>query len=103
MVQFQNNVLDYFDKLIYVLFEDEYFGFVESSEDYVNRIVDFIFENIEDFPSKKTPIQLKKFGTNYIFYKINPHTTWFVFFEKSNNDYFVTHLLNNHCEDAKWF
>lgn len=103
MVQFHNNVLDYFDKLVYVLFENEYFGFVESSEEYVTKIIDFIFENIENFPSKKTPIQLQKYGTNYIFYKINPRTTWFILFEKQNDNYFVTHIANNHCEDAKWF
>ena len=71
MVQFQNNVLNYFDKLIFVLFEDEYFGFVESSEEYINRIIDFTYSNIDTFPSRKTPIQLQKFGRNYIFYKIN--------------------------------
>ena len=41
MVLFQNNVINYFDKLIYTLFEDEYFGFVESSEEYVDKIVEF--------------------------------------------------------------
>ena len=102
MVQFQNSVLNYFDTLIFVIFEDEYFGFVESSEQYINRIVDFIHSNIDSFPSKKTPIQLQKFGRNYIFYKINPRTTWYIFFEKDNNDYFVTHLMNNHCEDANY-
>ena len=59
MVQFQNNVLNYFDKLIFVLFEDEYFGFVESSEDYIDRIVNFIYANIDNFPSKKTPINYR--------------------------------------------
>jgi len=103
MVQFQNNVLNYFDKLIFVLFEDEYFGFVESSEEYINRIIDFTYSNIDTFPSRKTPIQLQKFGRNYIFYKINSRTTWYIFFEKKDSDYFVTHLMNNHCEDAKWF
>ena len=102
MVQFQNSVLNYFDTLIFVIFEDEYFGFVESSEQYINRIVDFIHSNIDSFPSKKTPIQLQKFGRNYIFYKINPRTTWYIFFVKYNNDYFVTHLMNNHCEDANY-
>jgi hypothetical protein len=72
MVQFQNNVLNYFDSLIFVLFEDEYFGFVESSEEYINRIVAFINSNIDNFPSKKTPTPLQKFRPNYIFYRINP-------------------------------
>ena len=102
MVQFQNNVINYFDDLIYTLFENEYFGFVESSEDYVNKIVDFIYVNIETFPHKKTPIQLQKFGTNYIFFKINPRTTWFIFFEQQNTNFFITNIINNHCKEAKW-
>jgi hypothetical protein len=28
--------------LIFILWENEYFGFLESAEDYVNRIFDFI-------------------------------------------------------------
>ena len=59
MVQYQNNVLDYFDDLIFVLFENEYFGFVESAEEYVIKISNFINANIETFPSKIAPNRLK--------------------------------------------
>ena len=102
MIQFKSNVLNDFDYLVYKLFKKEYFGFLESSEIYVNRIVDFIFENIENFPHKLTPKQLKNIGSNYIFFKINPRTTWFIFFEKQNNIYLITQILNNHCEEAKY-
>ncbi len=102
MVQFQNNVLNFFDDLIYTLFENEYFGFVDSSEEYVNKIVNFIYTTINTFPAKKTPLQLQKYGSKYIFYKINPRTTWFIFFEHQNNNFFITKIINNHCEQAKW-
>ena len=93
MVQIQNNVLEYFDDLIYALFEDEYFGFVESSETYVNKIIDFIYENHQTFPSKTTPKQIKSLGSNYIFYKINPRPTWFIFFEKKAAIFLVTNII----------
>ena len=102
MIIFQQNVLDYFDDLIHILFKEEYFGFVESSEDYVNRIVDFMHQNIGVFPSKKTPNTLLRYGENYIFYKINPRTTWYIFFQKSDNNYLVTQVINNHCQEAKY-
>ena len=102
MVQIQNNVLEYFDDLVYTLFEDEHFGFVENSEDYVNRNVNFILENYKTFPSKQVPTQLQHFGTNYIFYKINKRTTWYVFFETNKDDFIVTYLINNHCKEAKY-
>jgi hypothetical protein len=41
-------------------------------------------------------------GSNYIFYKSNARTTWFVFFEKLEENYFITGILNNHCEEAKF-
>ena len=92
----------FLDDLIEVLYKDEYFGFVESAEGYISRIYEFIFDNIKDFPSKKTPEQLSKYSTKYIFYKINPRTTWFIFFENQNNNFFISKIINNHCEEAKW-
>ncbi len=97
MLQFRNNVLNEFDYLVFKLFKKEYFGFVESSEKYVNRIIDFTYENIENFPYKKTPSKLKHFGNNYIFFKINPRTTSYIFFEKQNTNFLITHIFNNHC------
>lgn len=102
MLQFRNNVLNEFDYLVYRLFKKEYFGFVESSENYINKIIDFIYDNIESFPNKKTPLKLQHFGKNYIFYKINPRTTWYIFFEKENTNFLITHILNNHSQEAKW-
>ena len=102
MVLIQSNVLEYFDDLVYTLFEDEYFGFVENSENYVNKIVNFIFENHKTFPSRKSPFKLKHYGSNYLFYKINSRTTWFIFFEKNDEDFIVIYLINNHCAEAKF-
>jgi len=93
---------NYLDDLIKILYKKEYFGFIESAEIYVSNIYDFINQNIENFPSRKTPTPILNFGSNYIFYNSNSRTTWFVFFEKHKSNYLVTHILNNHCEEAKW-
>lgn len=95
-VIFKNEVLLYLDELIYLLFEEEYFSYPENALIYVNKIVDFTINEIAAFPHKQTPIKLKNYGSNYIFYKSNPRTTWYIFFEKFQNKILVTGILNNH-------
>ncbi|MEO0059166.1 MAG: hypothetical protein RLZZ312_813 [Bacteroidota bacterium] len=102
MIILEKQIIDYLDSLIYKLFEAEYFGFVESSENYVNNIIDFIFDNMYTFPHQQAPKQLRSFGSNYIFYKTNQRTTWYIFFETNGTDYFITNIINNNCEEAKW-
>ncbi len=92
----------FLDDLIKILYKKEYFGFIESAEIYVANIYDFIFQNINNFPAKNTPLKLKNFGTNYLFYKSNSRTTWYVFFEQHESNYLITYILNNHCQEAKW-
>ena len=82
MIIFQQNVLEYLDDLVHILFVEEYFGFVESSEVFVDKIIDFIKNDIQNFPARKTPDKLKNFGSNYIFYKSNQRTTWYIFLNK---------------------
>lgn len=102
MIIFKNGVLDYLDDLVFILFKEEYFGFLQSSYDYVDKIIDFIESDIATFPSKKTPAALKNFGSKYIFYKSNQRTTWYVFFENKNNNFLITNIINSHCEETKW-
>jgi hypothetical protein len=101
-VVISDEALNYLDDLIEILYKKEYFGFIESAEIYVTDIYDFIFQNIKDFPSKKTPIPLNNFGSNYIFYNSNSRTTWYIFFEQKGSNYLITNILHNHCEEAKW-
>jgi hypothetical protein len=102
MIIFQKGVLNYLDHLVYILFKEEHFGFMQSSYDYVDKIIDFIESDIATFPSKKTPAALKNFGSRYIFYKSNQRTTWYVFFENRKNDFLITNIINSHCEEIKW-
>lgn len=100
-VIFKNAVLEYFDDLVYILFKDEYFGFAESAQNYVDKIVDFVILSISNFPHKKTPKSLQYLGSYYIFYKSNARTTWYVFFEKRNQNYLITGIINNYSEEVK--
>jgi hypothetical protein len=65
------SVLDYFDDLIFRLFEDEYFSYLEISLEYVQRILDFILEDLPTKPPKKSPYNLIH-NTAHFIPSINP-------------------------------
>lgn len=92
----------YLNDLTFLLFEKEYFGFLESSFEYVDDLVDFIENNLPIFPAKNTPSNLIYLGSKYIFFKANNHTTWFIFFEVHKNRYLVTYITNNYSEIVKF-
>ena len=100
-VIFENAVLEYFDDLVYSLFKKEYFGFAESAQNYTDKIVDFVISSISKFPHKKTPGKLRYLGSNYIFYKANTRTTWYIFFEKRDHNYLITTIINNNSSEVK--
>jgi len=99
---YRTEVETYLNELIFILFKENYFSYLENSILYKDKIIDFVENNITTFPSRKTPPELKNFGSNYIFYKSNPRTTWYVFFENKNNNFLITNIINSHCEEAKW-
>lgn len=92
-------VITFLNELIGQLFHKEYFGFEDSAQLYVQKIYDFIENDLMNFPHKTTPVKLKKFGSNYAFYRPNNRTTWYVFFEKNNNRYLITYITNNHVKE----
>lgn len=100
MIVLQLDVTDFLENLIQTLFEKEYFGFEASAEAYVAKIYDFIENELIFFPHKQTPEKLIRFGSKYVFYKVNNQTTWYIFFENKDNRYLVTYITNNHTEDA---
>jgi hypothetical protein len=100
-VVFTPHVISYLDDLVRVLYKKEYFGFVETAEEYVSKIYDAVPENIKLNTDKGSPKNLKHLGSHYIFYKANNRTTWYIFFEKKDQNYLITGIINNHCEEAK--
>ena len=101
-IKYKNEVILYFNQLALTLFYQDYFSYFESAVNYKDKIIDFIEHNIPTFPLKKTPIEIKHLGSNYIFYKSNQRTTWYIFFEQKDNNYIITNVLNNYSEEVKW-
>jgi hypothetical protein len=86
------------DDLIYILYSENYFGFIENAEHYVEKIYDFIENSITTYPAKVTPDKYKRYGEKYLLYNANDHTTWYIFFSQQQYVYFVQYIANNHTD-----
>lgn len=86
------------DNLAFIMFLEEYFGFLEDAEKYVDKIYDYIEESIFTYPAKNTPQNLIQYGEKYLIYKANNNTIWYIFFSQTENDYIVKFITNNHTD-----
>jgi hypothetical protein len=75
-------VLEYLENLVFILFEKEYFCFLETAQKYVDDLLGDIITSLPKRPSKPAPQYFDKYGKNmeYVTFKKNKHTTWYVFF-----------------------
>lgn len=88
-------VRNFLRELITILYQEEYFGFLESAEEYVNNLIDEILQ-LSLKTHHHTPEQLKKYGSYYVKIKGSKRTMWYVFFEKHENRYLIEFITNNH-------
>lgn len=97
-IRYHKEVLLFFDELFDILIDKGYFSFYETSEKYLEDLIRFIEENLEIYPHKSAPDYFCKYGNNlhYIKYERNQQTTWYIFFEKGIDFYFIRHITNNH-------
>ncbi len=102
VIIYKSDVELYLNDLTFTLFKKDYFSYFENSVIYKDKIIQFIEESIQTFPPKKTPKELKNFSPNYIFYKSNQRTTWFIFFEQLDNNYLITNIINSNSEEVKF-
>ena len=95
-------VQDYLDSLVPILYEKEYFGFVDSATTYVHELLDDIKTNLPKRLHKPAPAHFDKYGKGlyYASFRKNNQTEWYAFFSKHNENgeivYFVRHVENNH-------
>lgn len=101
-VEIAESVVDYLNELIVRLFYGDYFSYEINAQHYVQNIYDFIEKKLPYIPSKHSPKSLDKYGSNYLFYKANNRTTWYIFFEKKDHRFLITHITNNHIQDISF-
>jgi len=101
-VIFLPRVRKYFENLIPILYEKEYFGFKETAKKYVDDLFDDIETNLPTCLHRYAPDYFDKYGKNMEFavFKKNKHTQWYVFFRvyRKNDEeiYQVRYIGNNH-------
>ena len=99
-ISYTLDFINYLDESVYILYKENYFSYIENAIEYTSKIYEYIDFNIENFPQKKSPESLSKFGDFYIFYKSNSRTTWYIFFSKKETNYLIKHITNNYSFDS---
>jgi len=64
---FRKEVEEFFNTLVFELYEKDYFSNLESAIEYKEKIIFFIKNSISLFPARKSPKKLQAFGNQYIF------------------------------------
>lgn len=100
---FRKSVTTYLTKLVDILFEKGYFSYKASSQEYVNKLYDSIYNDLPLITHHETPQELSTHGNYYVKIKGSKRTTWYVFFEKSNSRYIIKFVTNNHMPDSAYF
>jgi hypothetical protein len=92
-IKIENRVYAELTDLIDILYAEDYFGFLISTEEYVINIFNFIYT----IPTLKyKPTYKNLFCSFYVSYKANKNTTWYIMFDIKNDIYLVSFITNNH-------
>ena len=95
-------VLEYFDDLVTILYEKDYFGFEETALKYVTELYDEIIATLPMCPRKPAPKYFEKYGKAlyYAVFPKNKRTQWYAFFRMYQKDgelyYQIRYIANNH-------
>lgn len=87
------------DDLAKVLYQRKYFSFVEDVDVYIDKIYDFVENNVEYPISKISPEKFQKYGKKYLRYDANSQTSCYIFFDQKDHRFLVNHIVNNHSQD----
>lgn len=101
-IVFNKRVIDYLNEIVLILHQENYFSYIENAIDYKDFILNQItVSNLKQCKASKA--KQKQFGSNYISIKSNNRTSWYVFFDKLDNTYYIEYITNNHTPDAQFF
>lgn len=100
---FRKSVTAYLIELVDILYEKEYFSYKESSQEYVNKIYEAIYNDLPHIKHHETPQELKKYGNYYVKIQGSKRTTWYVFFDTNRSRYIIEFITNNHMPESGYF
>jgi len=95
-------VQQYLESLKKILFENEYFGFEETAQKYVDDLFLDIKTNLPICLKKPVPPHFDRYGKDmyYAVFKKSKYTQWYVFFRiykvEGEIIYQIRYISNNH-------
>lgn len=95
-------VIQALKKLVWILYNEEYFGFEEDAHKYVDKLRKAIHKDLPNLPHHSTPPELQKYGSYYVKLKGNKRTMWYVFFDKKGHRYVVEFITNNYSQQSAY-
>ena len=97
-IVYAKEVEQFLDELLIILFEKGYFGFPDSAKSYVDKLLDYVKQNIGIFPERDAPQYFSRYAKNmkYIIYCANKSTQWYVFYQQYDDVFLIRHITNNH-------
>ena len=97
-ILYDPNVEEYLIELSQILYDKEYFGFIEDAKQYVRDIIFEINLSLDKKIKKEAPEYFNRYGEGlyYTAYKKNKNTSWYVFFHYEDEIYLIRFIGNNH-------
>lgn len=103
-VVFLPETLGYFNELVTLLYEKEYFRFEASARDYVESLISDIETSLHIRTAKTVPPHFNRYGKRmqYATFSKSKATQWYMFFTVYQSQgeivYLVRHISNNHTD-----
>jgi len=102
-VVFTKEVRENLKDLAEIMYEKEYFSFLDSSQEYMESL---IYEIVTSLPNRQSKLAPSYFGRyskdmHYSMFRKSRNTQWYVFFnlfedEKEEYIYLISYITNNH-------
>jgi len=103
-IVFSPEVREYLKEVSYTMYEKEYFSFLDSSEKYMEELIQEILTTLPNKQVKVAPPYFDQYAKKmlYSMFRKSLNTQWYVFFnlyqEKQENEftYLIRFISNNH-------
>jgi len=101
-VLFLPEIRQYLNELSHILYEKNYFSYVDTAEKYVEELFDDIKKTLPNRLKRPSPPYFDRYGKrmHYAVFKKNKTTQWYVFFTIYEHQgeiiYLVRYISNNH-------
>ncbi len=102
-IVFTKEVREYLKDVADIMYEKEYFSFLDSSQHYMESLINEIVTTLPSRQAKLAPPYFERYSKDmhYVMFRKSKNTQWYVFFnlfedEKGEHTYLISYITNNH-------